>query len=50
MWIFQLVEYYDIVELDIQVLIDGLQRAPDTNVVLEFDGHSLLGESLEEAG
>ena len=36
MWILQLIEHGDIVELDIKVLVDGFQGAPDGDVVLEF--------------
>lgn len=32
-----------IVQLNVQVLVDGFEGAADANVVLEFDGHRLVG-------
>lgn len=49
MWVLQLVQDNDVVELDVQVLVDGFQSAPDTDVVLELDRHRLLSEGFEEA-
>ena len=44
-----LVEDADIVELDVEVLVDGLEGAADGDVVLELDGDGLVHERLEEA-
>lgn len=44
------IEDVDIVELDVEVLVDGLQGAADANVIFEFDRDGLVGEGLEEAG
>ena len=38
--VFELVEHSDVVELDVQVLVDGLEGAANRNVVLELNGHS----------
>jgi hypothetical protein len=43
------VQYFDIVELDVQVLVDRLQDTTDADVVLELNGDRLVGQSLEEA-
>jgi len=42
------VEDLDVVELDVEVLVDGLEGAADGDVVLEFEGDGLVGERLEE--
>ena len=38
----------DIIELYVQVLVDGFEGAPDPNIILELNGHRLVGERLEE--
>lgn len=43
------VEHVDVVELDVQVLVDGLEGAADADVVFELDGYGLVGEGFEEA-
>lgn len=43
------VEDVDIIELDVQVLVDGFEGAADADVVFELDGHGLVCEGLEEA-
>jgi hypothetical protein len=40
--VFELVQYGDIVELDVQVLIDGLEGAVDANVVFQLDGDGVV--------
>jgi hypothetical protein len=40
MRVFELFEDRDVVELDIQVLIDRLEGAPNRNVILELNGHN----------
>lgn len=42
------VDHVDIVQLDVQILIDRVQRTADGDVVLELDDHLLVGERLEE--
>jgi hypothetical protein len=37
--VLELVEYGDIVELYVQVLVNGFEGAPDRNVVLELNCH-----------
>lgn len=49
MRILQLIHELNVVQLDIQELVDGLEGAFDRNVVLELDGHFVIDESLEEA-
>lgn len=43
------IEDIDIIELDVQVLIDGFEGAADADVVFELDGHRLVCEGLEKA-
>lgn len=43
------VEDVDIIELDVQVLVDGFEGAADADIVFELDGHGLVCEGLEEA-
>jgi hypothetical protein len=37
--VFQLVQHGDVVELDVQVLVDGFKGAADGNVVFKLDGY-----------
>ncbi len=39
----QLVEHADVVELDVEVLVDGLEGAADGDVVFELDGDGYWG-------
>lgn len=48
--VFELVEHGDVVELDVEVLVDGFQGAADGDVVLELDGYGMVCEGLKEAG
>lgn len=50
MRVLDLVDDGDIVELDVEVLVDALERAADLDVVLELDGDRRVDERLEEAG
>ena len=43
------VQNFDIIELDVVVLIYRLQDTTDANVILELDGDCLIREGLEEA-
>lgn len=45
----QLLVDRDVVELDVEVLVDGFERARHLDVVLELDGDGLVDEGLEEA-
>lgn len=40
----------NIIELDVEILIDRLQRATDADVIFELDGYLVVDECLEEAG
>lgn len=42
------IEDVDVVQLDVEVLVDGLEGAADADVVLELDGDDLVGEGFEE--
>jgi hypothetical protein len=42
------VQHFDVVELDVEVLVDRLQNTTDADVILELDGDGLVGEGLEE--
>lgn len=50
MRVLDLVDDGDVVELDVEVLVDALERAADLDVVLELDGDRRVDERLEEAG
>lgn len=43
------IEHIDIIELDVEVLVDGFEGPADTDVVLELDRDGLVGEGFEEA-
>lgn len=43
MRVFIQIQDVHIVQLNVQVLVDGFEGAADANVVLEFDGHRLVG-------
>lgn len=45
----QLLVDRDVVELDVEVLVDRLERARHLDVVLKLDGDGLVDEGLEEA-
>lgn len=45
----QLLVDRDVVELDVEILVDGFQRARHLDVVLELDGDGLVDQGLEEA-
>ena len=49
MRVLELVDDADVVELDVEVLVDALERAADADVVLELDRHLVVDERLEEA-
>jgi hypothetical protein len=48
MGILDLLDDLDVVQLDVEVLIDALERAPDLDVILELDCHLMVDERLEE--
>ncbi len=50
MRILQLINDADVVQLDVEVLVDTLESAPDLDVVLELDRDLMVDERLEEAG
>lgn len=43
------IQDFDVIQLDVEVLVDRLQDSTDANVILEFNGDGLVGEGLEEA-
>jgi hypothetical protein len=47
--VFNKVQHFDIVELDVQILVDRLQDPTNADVVLELNGDSLVCQGLEEA-
>lgn len=49
MRVLQLLHNTNIIQLNIQILIDTLQRAPNLDVVLELDCDFMVDEGLEEA-
>jgi hypothetical protein len=48
-WVFDQVQHFDIIKLNIQVLIDRLEDTTDADIVLEFNGDRLVGQGFEEA-
>jgi hypothetical protein len=48
-WIFDFVDDRDIIQLDVQVLVDGFEGTADEYVILQFNGDLVLNERLEEA-
>ena len=50
MWVFDILQDSDVIQLDVQVLIHALQRAPYRDIILELDCDFMVDERLEEAG
>ena len=50
MWVLELLNNADIIQLDVQVLVNALQCAADLDIVLKLDGDLMVDEGLEEAG
>lgn len=42
------VEHFDIVQLNVQVLIDRLEDTADADVIFKLDSDRLVGQGLEE--
>ena len=42
------VEHFDVVQLNVQVLIDRLEDTADANVIFKLNGDRLVGQRLEE--
>jgi hypothetical protein len=49
MWPPHLICCLRIVQLDVQILIHTLQRAPDAHLILQLDGNLVVHQRLEEA-
>lgn len=49
MRVFDVVQDTNVVQLDVQVLVHTLESSPDRDVILEFDGHLMIDQRLEEA-
>lgn len=49
MWVLELIDDRNVVQLDVEVLVDALQCALDGYIVLEFDGDTGVDQCLEEA-
>ena len=49
MRIFHLVNDGDLIELDVEELVDALERPADGDVVLELDRDLVVDQGLEEA-
>jgi len=49
MWVLHLFHHRNVVQLDVEILVDALQRATDRDVVLELDGDLMVHQCLEEA-
>lgn len=48
-WVLELLDDLNLVELDVEVLVDALERAADLDIVLELDRDLVVDERLEEA-
>lgn len=44
------IEHVDIIELDVEVLVDGLQGPADPDVIFQLDRDGLVGKGFEETG
>lgn len=42
MWVFQLLHHLYVIELDIEILIDGAESAFYLDIVLQFDGNFVI--------
>lgn len=49
MGILELLDYLDIVQLDVEILVHALEGALELDVVLQLDGDLVVDESFEEA-
>lgn len=49
MWVLHLFHHRDIVQLNVEVLVNALQRAAHRDVVLELDGDLMVHQCFEEA-
>lgn len=49
MWPLRLIRRLSVIQLDIQVLVDALQRAAYADFILEFDRDFAFDERFEEA-
>lgn len=49
MGVFQFIQNHHVVELDVEVLVDGFEGSADRDVVFQLNGNGLLSEGLEEA-
>lgn len=47
-WVLDLFDDLYVVELDVKVLVDALERSADLDVVLELHRHLVVDEGLEE--
>lgn len=50
MRVFEIILHRDVLELDVQVLVNGLEGAGDFDVVFKLDRNLLVDKGLEEAG
>lgn len=50
MGVLELLDDGDVVELDVEILVDALQRASELDVVFELDRDLVVDEGFEEAG
>ena len=44
------VKHFNIIQLDVEILVDALQGTADSDVVLEFDDNGVVGEGFKETG
>ena len=50
MWVLDLLDDLDVLQLDVEVLVHALERAADLDVVLELDRDLVVDQGLEETG
>jgi len=48
-WVFNLLDDGDALQLDVQKLVDALECAADRDIILKLDGDFVVDKSLEEA-
>ena len=49
MWVFQLLNDANVIELDIQELVDALEGPADRDIVLQLHGYFVIHKRFEEA-
>lgn len=49
MRVFEVIDHADVIEFDVEILVDALERTADLDIVLELDGNLMVDQCLEKA-